>query len=80
MRARRAAPACVAAVLLVGLLVEAGHQIAAGNDAPAYPIIDDWLHDALILASSVICARGAMRRLDPDAISLLDQQGDLHYA
>jgi hypothetical protein len=62
MSARRAAPACLAAVLLAGLLVEAGHQIAAGNDAPDLPIIDDWLHDTLILASSAICAWGAMHR------------------
>jgi hypothetical protein len=60
--ARRAAWTCVAAVLLVGLLVEAGHQIAAGNDAPDLTVVDDWLHDALILASSAICARGATRR------------------
>jgi hypothetical protein len=50
------------AVLLVGLLVEAVHQITAGNDAPDLTIIDDWLHDGLILAASAICARGAIRR------------------
>jgi hypothetical protein len=61
MSARRPAP-YVAAALAVGLLVEAVHQITAGNDAPDYPIIDDWLHDALILASSAICARGALQR------------------
>jgi hypothetical protein len=49
-------------VLLAGLLVEAVHQISAGNGAPDLPIIDDWLHAALILASSAICARGAVRR------------------
>jgi hypothetical protein len=59
---RRAAPAILAALLLVGLVVEATHQIAAGDDAPDLPIIDDWLHDALILASSAICAWGATRR------------------
>jgi hypothetical protein len=59
---RRAVPAGLAAVLLVGLVVEAVHQIAAGDHAPDLPIIDDWLHDALILASSAICAWGATRR------------------
>ena len=62
MTVRRAAPACLAAVLLVGLLVEAAHQVAAGGDAPDLPIIDDWLHDALILASSAICVWGAVHR------------------
>jgi hypothetical protein len=62
MTARRAAPAVLAGVLLVGLAVEAAHQIAAGNGAPDLPIIDDWLHDGLILASSAICAWGATRR------------------
>ncbi len=52
----------VAGALLVGLIVEAVHQIAAGNDAPDVPIIDDWLHATLILASSAVCARGAVRR------------------
>jgi hypothetical protein len=51
-----------AGVLLVGLLVEAVHDITAGAGAPDLPIIDDWLHAALILASSAICARGAIRR------------------
>jgi hypothetical protein len=63
--ARRRRPALmslVAALLLAGLLVEAVHEIAAGNGAPDLPIIDDWLHAGLILASSAICARGAVRR------------------
>ncbi len=49
-------------VLSAGLLVEAVHQIRAGNDAADLPIIDDWLHDTLILASAAMCARGAVRR------------------
>ncbi|NMO91268.1 hypothetical protein [Actinomycetospora sp. TBRC 11914] len=52
----------VVAVLGVGLVVEAVHQIAAGNDAPDFAPIDDWLHAGLILASSAVCARGAVRR------------------
>jgi len=59
---RRAAAVVVAATLAAGLVVEAVHQIRAGDGAPDLPIIDDWLHDALILASSAICARGAARR------------------
>jgi hypothetical protein len=50
------------AVLAVGLLVEAVHQILAGQGAPDVPLIDDWLHAGLILASSAVCARGAVRR------------------
>ncbi|MCD2196956.1 hypothetical protein LQ327_26655 [Actinomycetospora endophytica] len=53
----------VAGVLLVGLVVEAVHQILAGNDAPDLPVIDDWLHAGLILAASAICARGATHRV-----------------
>ena len=50
-------------VLLLGLLVETVHQITAGGThAPDLPIIDDWLHAALILASSAICAWGARQR------------------
>jgi hypothetical protein len=52
----------LAVVLLLGLLVEAGHQISAGVHGPDHPLIDDWLHSALILASSALCARGARRR------------------
>src|SRR6201995_1305805 len=59
---RPAASWVVAGVLLAGLVVEAVHQIIAGNDAPDLPVIDDWLHAALILAASAICARGAIRR------------------
>lgn len=55
----------VAAVLLIGLAVEAGHQIPAGYHESDLPIVDDWLHAALILASSAICARGARRRSGP---------------
>ena len=58
----RAASRTVVAVLAAGLLVEAVHQIVAGNHAPDLPAIDDWLHAALILAASAICARGAVRR------------------
>ncbi|PVZ06969.1 hypothetical protein [Actinomycetospora cinnamomea] len=52
----------VAAVLLLGLAVEAVHQLLAGEGAPDLPIIDDWLHSGLILAASAICALGARRR------------------
>jgi hypothetical protein len=58
----RGASRALVALLVVGLAVEAVHQIVAGNGAPDLPIIDDWLHAALILASSAICARGAVRR------------------
>ena len=52
----------VAAVLLAGLLVEAAHQISAGDHAPDLPIVDDWLPAGLILASSAVCVWGARRR------------------
>lgn len=52
----------LAVVLLLGLVVEAGHQLAAGVHGPDDPLIDDWLHSGLILASSALCARGARRR------------------
>jgi hypothetical protein len=42
--------------------VEAAHQLGAGDHPADLPIVDDWLHSALILASSAICARGARRR------------------
>jgi hypothetical protein len=51
----------VAAVLLLGLVVEAVHQVLAG-DAPDVPVIDDWLHAGLIFASSAFCAWGARHR------------------
>jgi hypothetical protein len=49
-------------VLLLGLVVEAGHQLTAGVHGPDHPLIDDWLHSGLILASSALCAWGARRR------------------
>ncbi|HEY2191983.1 MAG TPA: hypothetical protein VGH76_06730 [Actinomycetospora sp.] len=59
---RPVAGRAVVVVLLAGLLVEAVHEIVAGNHAPDLPVIDDWLHSSLILAASAICARGAVRR------------------
>jgi hypothetical protein len=52
----------LAAVLLLGLVVEAVHQIVAGGHAPDVPVIDDWLHAGLILAASAFCAWGARHR------------------
>ncbi|WP_181782806.1 hypothetical protein [Pseudonocardia pini] len=52
----------VAALLLTGLVVEAVHQLTTGDHPSDLPIVDDWLHAGLILASSAICARGARRR------------------
>ena len=52
----------LAVVLLLGLILEAGHQISAGVHGPDHPLIDDWLHSGLILASSALCAWGARRR------------------
>jgi hypothetical protein len=52
----------LAAALLIGLLVEAVHQLFAGYHRSDLPVVDDWLHAGLILASSAICARGARRR------------------
>jgi hypothetical protein len=49
-------------VLLIGLVVEAVHQLSAGDHPSDLPVIDDWLHSGLILASSAICAWGARRR------------------
>jgi hypothetical protein len=49
-------------VLLVGLLIEAVHQIGTADQPQELPIIDDWLHTGLILASSAICMWGARRR------------------
>ncbi len=52
----------LAVVLLLGLIIEAVHQISTGVHGPDHPLIDDWLHSGLILASSALCARGARRR------------------
>jgi hypothetical protein len=52
----------IAVVLLIGLVVEAAHQLSAGDHPADLPIVDDWLHAGLILASSAICAWGARRR------------------
>ena len=52
----------LAVVLLLGLVVEAGHQITTGVHTPDDPLIDDGLHSGLILASSAVCAWGARRR------------------
>jgi len=49
-------------VLLIGLVVEAVHQLWAGDHAADLPVVDDWLHAGLILASSAICVWGARRR------------------
>jgi hypothetical protein len=61
-RARVTTGRVVAALLLLGLVVEAVHDITAGYHTTDLPIIDDWLHAGLILAASAICARGAVRR------------------
>jgi hypothetical protein len=52
----------LAGVLLIGLVVEAVHQRTAGDHPLDLPVVDDWLHAGLILASSAICAFGARRR------------------
>ena len=52
----------LAVVLLIGLVVEAVHQLSAGDHTADLPVVDDWLHAGLILASSAICAWGARRR------------------
>jgi hypothetical protein len=52
----------LAAMLLLGLVVEAVHQVVVGGHAPDVPVIDDWLHAGLILASSAFCAWGARHR------------------
>lgn len=52
----------VTVVLLIGLVVEAVHQLSGGDHPEDLPIVDDWLHAGLILASSAICAWGARRR------------------
>lgn len=52
----------LAVVLLIGLVVEAVHQLSVGDHAADLPVVDDWLHAGLILASSAICAWGARRR------------------
>lgn len=53
----------LAALLLAGLVVETVHDLRAGDRAPDLPVVDDWLHSALILASSAICVGGARRRV-----------------
>jgi hypothetical protein len=53
----------LAALLLAGLVVETVHDLRAGDRAPDVPIVDDWLHSTLILASSAICVAGARRRV-----------------
>jgi hypothetical protein len=65
LRARTSAVRIVAVLLLLGLVVEAVHGIGAGEHTTDLPIIDDWLHSALILAASAMCARGALRRRAP---------------
>ena len=52
----------LAVMLLIGLVVEAVHQRSAGDHPSDLPVVDDWLHSGLILASSAICAWGARRR------------------
>jgi hypothetical protein len=62
-RSGRTGPRWVlAVVLLSGLVVEAAHQLSAGYHPSDLPVVDDWLHAGLILASSAICAWGARRR------------------
>ena len=61
-RAGAAPRRLLAVVLLLGLVVEAGHQLTTGVHGPDHPWIDDWLHSGLILASSALCAVGAHRR------------------
>ncbi|MEJ2865547.1 hypothetical protein [Actinomycetospora flava] len=49
--------------LLAGLVVEATHQIrAVGPHTSDLPLVDDWLHSALILASAGVCLWGARLR------------------
>ena len=52
----------VIVLLMIGLVIEAVHQLSTGYHRSDLPIVDDWLHAALILASSIICALGARRR------------------
>lgn len=59
---RTGARRTLAVVLLAGLVVEAVHQLGAGTHGRDLPIIDNWLHSALILASCGVCAWGARRR------------------
>jgi hypothetical protein len=65
LRERGGAPGprwVLAVVLLIGLVVEAVHQLSVGDHPSDLPVVDDWLHAGLILASSRICAWGARRR------------------
>jgi hypothetical protein len=50
------------AVLAGGVIIEAVHELTLppGSSA-ADPLIDDWLHDTLILVSAGVCAAGARR-------------------
>lgn len=53
----------VAVVLFLGLAIEATHQIRTGGPHQSdLPIVDDWLHSALILASAAVCYWGARLR------------------
>ncbi|GAA4916340.1 hypothetical protein EV188_104480 [Actinomycetospora succinea] len=56
-------PRAVAAVLGLGLVVEATHQLRTrGPHTTDLPIVDNWLHSTLILASAGICLWGAFLR------------------
>lgn len=58
----------LAVVLALGLAVEAAHQIGTrGPHTADLPVVDDWLHSALILASAGFCAWGAHIRRAPPA-------------
>jgi hypothetical protein len=53
----------LAVLLGLGLVVEATHQIRTGGPHSSdLPIVDDWLHSTLILASAACCLRGAFLR------------------
>ncbi|MEJ2889623.1 hypothetical protein [Actinomycetospora aeridis] len=53
----------LAVVLGLGLVVEAAHQVRTGGTHTSdLPIVDDWLHSALILASAACCAWGVRAR------------------
>ncbi|MDD7939180.1 hypothetical protein PHK61_12210 [Actinomycetospora lutea] len=63
MRAVRSPRHVLAVVLFLGLAVEATHQIrTSGPHSSDLPIVDDWLHSALILAAAGVCLRGARLR------------------
>ncbi|RBY76074.1 hypothetical protein DQ238_18065 [Geodermatophilus sp. TF02-6] len=44
-------------VLLAAVVVEAVHELTAGPDR----LVNDWLHDTVILVAAVMCAAGAAR-------------------